>query len=60
MEFLWLKWLHILSATVLFGTGLGTAYFKWATDRSGDVRAIAVAMLGSSLNGSYLLFNFSA
>jgi len=44
MEFLWLKWLHILSATVLFGTGLGTAYFKWATDRSGDVRAIAVVM----------------
>lgn len=44
MEFLWLKWLHILSATVLFGTGLGTAYFKWVTDRSGDVRAIAVVM----------------
>ncbi len=44
MEFLWLKWLHILSATVLFGTGLGTAYFKWTTDRSGDVHAIAVVM----------------
>jgi uncharacterized membrane protein len=35
-----LKTLHILSATVLFGTGLGIAYFKWATDRSGDVAAI--------------------
>jgi uncharacterized membrane protein len=44
MEFLWLKWLHILSATLLFGTGLGTAYYKWSADRSGDVRAIAVVM----------------
>ena len=39
---LWIKWLHILSATVLFGTGIGTAFFKWMTDRSGDVRAIRV------------------
>lgn len=44
MEFLWLKWLHILSATVLFGTGFGTAFYKWSADRSGDVRAIAVVM----------------
>lgn len=44
MEFLWLKWLHILSATVLFGTGLGIAFFKWSADRSGDVGAIAVVM----------------
>ncbi|MDE1987175.1 MAG: DUF2269 domain-containing protein [Alphaproteobacteria bacterium] len=34
--------LHILSATVLFGTGLGTAFQMWMADRSGDVRAIAV------------------
>jgi uncharacterized membrane protein len=40
--YLMLKTLHILSATVLFGTGLGIAYFKWTTDRSGDVRAIRV------------------
>ncbi len=37
-----LKWLHILSATVLFGTGFGIAFFKWITDRSGSVRAIRV------------------
>jgi uncharacterized membrane protein len=37
-----LKWLHILSATVLFGTGMGIAFFKWITDRSGDVRAIRI------------------
>lgn len=38
--YLVLKWLHILSATVLFGTGVGIAFFKWMVDRSGDVRAI--------------------
>lgn len=40
--YLLLKWLHILSATILFGTGIGIAFFKWITDRSGDVRAIRV------------------
>jgi uncharacterized membrane protein len=41
--YLLLKWLHILSATVLFGTGLGTAAHLWLTHRSGSVPAIAVA-----------------
>ena len=41
--YLILKWLHILSATILFGTGIGIAYFKWITDRSGDVRAIRLS-----------------
>lgn len=36
------KWLHILSSTLLFGTGIGTAFFMFFTNRSGDVRAIAV------------------
>ena len=40
--FTWLKLIHILSATVLFGTGLGTAFFMWRADRSGDLPAIAV------------------
>lgn len=40
--YLLLKWLHIVSSTVLFGTGLGTAFFKWMADRSGDVRAIRI------------------
>jgi uncharacterized membrane protein len=35
------KTVHILSATVLLGTGLGTAWFMWRADRSGDVAAIA-------------------
>jgi uncharacterized membrane protein len=27
MDYLTVKWLHILSSTLLFGTGMGTAYF---------------------------------
>jgi len=38
-----LKLLHILSATVLFGTGLGTAFHMWAAHRRGDVPGIAAA-----------------
>lgn len=38
----WLKTIHIVSSTILFGTGLGIAFFKWATDRSGHVPAIRV------------------
>jgi uncharacterized membrane protein len=41
--YLLLKWVHILSATVLFGTGLGTAAHLWLTHRSGSVAAVAVA-----------------
>ncbi len=37
-----LKVIHIISATVLFGTGLGTAFFKWMVDRTGNVAAIRV------------------
>ena len=40
--YLVLKWLHILSGTVLVGTGIGIAFFKWMVDRSGDVRAIRI------------------
>lgn len=35
------KTLHILSSTVLFGTGIGTAFQMLATHRQGDVHAIA-------------------
>ena len=42
MVYLWLKALHVVSATILFGTGMGIAFFKWAADRSGDVKAIRV------------------
>ena len=38
-----LKWLHVIGATVLFGTGLGTAFHFWLTLRTGNVAAIAAA-----------------
>jgi uncharacterized membrane protein len=41
--YLLLKWIHVLSATLLFGTGLGTAFHFWYACRSGDVAAIAAA-----------------
>lgn len=42
MEYLALKWLHILSAILLFGTGLGSAFYKFFSDRSGDISAMVV------------------
>jgi uncharacterized membrane protein len=41
MEYLLLKWLHILSATLMYGTGLGSAFYKFMTDRTGNLPAIA-------------------
>lgn len=40
--YLLLKTLHILSATLLFGTGLGSAYYALRAWRSGRVEVIAV------------------
>jgi uncharacterized membrane protein len=37
-----LKTIHIASAAILFGTGIGIAFFKWITDRTGNVSAIRV------------------
>jgi uncharacterized membrane protein len=36
-----IKWLHIVSSTVLFGTGAGIAFFFLRAQRSGDARIIA-------------------
>ena len=33
MTYLFLKWLHLLGAAVLFGTGLGIAFFAWFGSR---------------------------
>jgi uncharacterized membrane protein len=35
VSYLWIKWLHILGASVLFGTGLGIAFFAWFGYRRG-------------------------
>lgn len=37
-----IKTLHILSMVLLFGTGLGSAFYKWMADRSGNVGHIAI------------------
>ena len=49
----WLKLIHIVSATVLFGTGIGTAFQMWMAHRTGDVRAIA-AVAGNVVIADYL------
>jgi uncharacterized membrane protein len=36
-----LKFVHILGASVLFGTGLGIAFFMWMAHRTADVATIA-------------------
>jgi uncharacterized membrane protein len=36
-----LKFLHVVGAAVLLGTGAGIAFFLWAADRTGRVDAVA-------------------
>jgi uncharacterized membrane protein len=35
------KFIHVMSSTILFGTGIGTAFQMWSADRTGDARTIA-------------------
>jgi uncharacterized membrane protein len=42
MDYLLLKWLHIMSSTFLFGTGVGSAFYLLFATVSRDVRAVAV------------------
>jgi uncharacterized membrane protein len=42
MEYLIVKWLHILSSTLLFGTGIGSAFYMLFVSLSRDARALAV------------------
>ncbi|MEW8026829.1 MAG: DUF2269 domain-containing protein [Candidatus Thiodiazotropha sp.] len=41
MEYTAIKMIHIISSTLLFGTGLGSAFYKWMADRGGDLHNIA-------------------
>jgi uncharacterized membrane protein len=41
LAFIVLKTVHVVSSTILFGTGLGTAFHMWMTHLRGDVAAIA-------------------
>ncbi len=42
MTYLILKYWHIVSAFLLFGTGLGSAFYKWLADRNGNIQHIAI------------------
>lgn len=39
--YLLVKWIHVLSSTILFGFGAGTAWYLWAAHRTRDPRTIA-------------------
>ena len=53
-----MKSLHILSAMVLFGTGLGIAFFFWMGGRSGDDRVALFAARATLI--ADLLFTLTA
>lgn len=42
MDVIIVKYLHVLSSTFLFGTGVGTAFYLLLASRTRDVRVIAV------------------
>jgi uncharacterized membrane protein len=44
MEYLALKWVHIVSSTLLFGTGLGSAFYMFFASRTHDPRVVAVVV----------------
>jgi uncharacterized membrane protein len=44
MEYVIVKWMHILSSTLLFGTGLGSAFYMFFASRTRDTRVIAVVV----------------
>lgn len=44
MEYLVAKWLHILSSTVLFGTGLGSAYYMFFASLTRQPATVAVVV----------------
>ena len=43
MEYLLLKWTHILSSTILFGTGIGSAFYMFMANRRKDIASIYFA-----------------
>lgn len=43
MAYAILKWVHVLSATILFGTGIGSAFYLFMANRTKDLAAICFA-----------------
>jgi uncharacterized membrane protein len=44
MDYVTLKWLHVLSSTLLFGTGLGSAFYMYFASRTRDARVVATVV----------------
>jgi len=43
MDYLTLKYIHIISSTILFGTGIGSAFYMFMANRRKDISAIYFA-----------------
>lgn len=43
MEYFWLKYIHIISSTFLFGTGVGSAFYMFRANMSRDPHSIYFA-----------------
>jgi len=43
MTYIILKWVHIVSSTILFGTGIGSAFYMFMANRSKDIASIYFA-----------------
>ena len=41
MDYLVVKWIHVLSSTLLFGTGVGSAFYLLLASRQADARIAA-------------------
>ncbi|MGZ5182001.1 MAG: DUF2269 family protein [Ramlibacter sp.] len=59
MEYLVLKWLHILSSTVLFGTGIGSAFYLLVATLGRDARTVA-AVSGYVVSADWLFTTTTA
>lgn len=42
MEYLIVKWIHVVSSTLLFGTGVGSAFYMFFISRTRDPRVVSV------------------
>lgn len=43
MIYFFLKYIHIISSTLLFGTGLGSAFYMWRANQSNNLEAMLFA-----------------
>lgn len=59
MDYPTLKWLHILSSTLLFGTGIGSAFYLFFASRTRDPKVVAV-VVGYVVIADYLFTATSA